>query len=1131
MADIKEGVEEGSVKVDMIKEPLTQGDTGVDEVDFAKITLDDAFKYLNCNKHGLSSAEAAARLQQHGPNKLPDSSRNPVLVFLGYMWNPLAWAMEAAAIISIALLDVADFVLIVGLLLINAIISFYEESNADKAIKALTAALAPKAMVVRDGAIVTIDAVNLVPGDVILIRLGNIVPADVKLLEEEGADEGEQEAPMQIDQAALTGESLPAKKFTGDVAFSGSSIKQGERHAVVYATGVNTFFGRAAALISGTNNVSNLQTVMNKMSAICIVTILLWVVVELAVQFGHYSHECVGGREGCPTLLNMLVVLVGGIPIAMPTVLSVTLALGAYKLAREGAIVTRMSAVEEMAGMDVLCSDKTGTLTLNKLSIDKSMVVPVGNMGVDEIMRMGALSANTVTEEPIDMVLWESYPDRETIKRDYKHTKYFPFNPNDKITIATCLEIATGRVFRVLKGSPQVVLAKAWNAAELDATVNQKMVEFANRGFRALGLAMADGDGKDGTKWEMLALLPLFDPPRHDTKETIEHCQNQGIQVKMITGDHLLIGKETAKMLGMGTEMFPSEVMIKARNGDASQLHGYKNFVEMVETCNGFAQVFPEHKFEIVKILQDSNHVVGMTGDGVNDAPALKKADVGVAVADATDAARGAADIVLTEPGLSTIVTAVIGARKIFQRMTTYSKYTIAMTFRICFTFGLITVIYDWYFPTILIVIMAVFNDGAMIALSKDRVVASKTPNSWNITNIFIMGMVYGLYLTLSTWALYQTATKTTFFEDKTPLHSLNDQYSVLQPWCEDEVRAKLGQTVDPYASLCESNSYAKQFDECEGYQKGSGVQVEDVPTLHAQCVTEQRYLRGAMTRSLIYTQVSISGQALVFVVRTAGYSLMERAGTSTYLAFFFAQVGATLFGIFGLGGFEKPRHQLEDCQFCDYSFHEPVDWFDSGIVPESGTESDFTASVIGCGGYVIVAWIWSAIWYVLLDPIKWILFWILNEEGFRDTMSWRESTKRSLDRRSKDDIGDKEFTGPSGMVPANYSNPLGRASMSKPVSAVLDRKSASLVAINRNSMTVSQDPNRALNIGRRSMIGRPSGPVGRTSMPLGRISRTSNTLSTGSKDGQIGRGSKPLNSSSAEIKPDKYDFASTIRE
>ncbi|KAG2433300.1 hypothetical protein HXX76_008366 [Chlamydomonas incerta] len=1056
------GNAEGEVKVAV-------NGTAIEEVNFEKIDLKEAMSILNSTPHGLSSAEADKRLAEYGPNRLPESKRIPLLVFLGYMWNPLSWAMEAAAIIAIALLDYADFALIVGLLFLNAVISYVEESSADNAIKALAGALAPKCKVIRDGTLQTMEAVNLVPGDVVVMKFGDIVAADVKLFSDDPQrpfESHSEEVPMQIDQAALTGESLPAKKHTGDVAFSGSAIKAGERHAIVYATGINTFFGRAAALISGTHNVANLQIIMTKIGGVCLVTIGVWVVIELAVQFGHYGHGCTSGEEGCPTLTNMLVILVGGIPIAMPTVLSVTLALGAAKLAKEGAIVARMSAVEEMAGMDILCSDKTGTLTLNKLSIDMNTVYKT-EPGItnDDVAKYGALSADVAGEEPIDMVLFNNYPNAKEMAARYKKIKWVPFNPTDKFTAVTLMDQETGRVFRLLKGSPQVVLNKAYNKDTLADNVNSKMVEFANRGFRSLGVAMAEGDGADGKhEWHMLALLPLFDPPRHDTKDTIEYCHGQGIEVKMVTGDHLLIGKETAKMLGMGTVMYPSEVLIKAKNGDKGALGDFRDVTHMVESCNGFAEVFPEHKYEIVAILQEADHVVGMTGDGVNDAPALKKADVGIAVAGATDAARGAADIVLTEAGLSAIKTAVLGARKIFQRMTTYSKYTVAMTFRICFTFGLLTVIYDWYFPTILIVIMAVFNDGAMIALAKDRVEPSRQPNAWNLKNIFLMGIVYGLYLTLSTWALYQTACKTSFFEDHFPIFSLDDRHVTLQNWCTGYITDQL--KLNPTASICTMPTYLAQFSSKEDCLSEMGDE-----QIINQCMAEQRYVRGAMLRSLIYNHVSISGQALVLVVRNQGFSLMERAGSLTYIAFVLAQIGSTVISVFGFGGYVPPRHKFSDCQFCSYSDFTPVKFFPSKEVPMAGTESVYTASVIGCLGYVLVAWIWTGIWYVLLDPIKWALCWLLNEDGFRDMATMKHERRIELGRTSQQKAAD---VGVTGMTVPTASNPLGRASIQKPVTMVLDRASAALVPVHRTSdglMRVSADPAKARDLARRSRV------------------------------------------------------------
>ena len=913
----------------------------------------------------------------YGPNMLPEESRNPFYVYLSYLNNPLSWAMEVAAIIAIALVDYVDFLLIVILLLTNATISYVEEANADKAIKALTSALAPKAKVLRDGEVTTVQAKDLVPGDIVIIRLGDIVPADVKVLHEgdgeHTARDESKETPLQCDQAALTGESLPVKKFSGDVCFSGSTIKQGERHCVVYATGMETFFGRAAALLGQTENVANIQRIMTSISSMCLVTIFFWCIIELGVQFGHYKHACKGGEGGCPTLLNMLVIIVGGIPIAMPTVLSVTLALGAYELAKDGAIVSRMSAVEELAGLDILCSDKTGTLTLNKLTVDVSNCYPLGEHTIEDVLKYGALSANIVTEEPIDMVMHESYAGRDTLWQTYKLSKYVPFNPTDKFTVAHVSDPENNTSFRVMKGAPQVVVRNAWNKDAIEVGCNAKITEYANRGFRALGVARADGDGSTGTKWEMVGLVPLFDPPRHDTRDTIEKCLDLGIHVKMITGDQLLIGKETAKQLGMGTNMFTTEELLKAKQG-FGLVNGHASVEDLVEEADGFAEVFPEHKFMIVDILKSRQHMVGMTGDGVNDAPALKKADVGIAVAGATDAARGAADIVLTQPGLYTIVAAVVGARMIFQRMTTYARYTVAMTFRICFTFGLLTVIYDWYFPTILIVLLAVFNDGAMIALSKDTVTASRVPNKWNLYSIFISGIIYGLYLTLSSWVFYYLMTHTTFFENNLGMFSLDERVAQLESWCTTYIEEKGFATTD---SIVDVPEYSNQE---------AAINVEATVTVLQQCMAEQKYVRGAMARAALYLQVSVSGQAIVFVVRTVSHSFFSKAGPYTYIAFAVAQTLATLLAALGMNGYDSPRDPLSDCQFCTLSSGGNNPFFSSRKVPVAETESQYTASVLGCTYYVVASWIWAIIWYFGLDPLKWAMFYLLNEEGFRNS-------------------------------------------------------------------------------------------------------------------------------------------------
>eukprot|EP00882_Tetradesmus_deserticola_P005625 GHRQ01005921.1.p1 GENE.GHRQ01005921.1~~GHRQ01005921.1.p1 ORF type:complete len:1073 (+),score=431.52 GHRQ01005921.1:381-3599(+) len=1022
------------------------------EVDFAKISIKEAFTLLNATAAGLSDAEATERLAEFGPNKLPETATNPVLRFLGYLWNPLSWAMEVAAILALILLDFADFALILALLLLNATISFVEESNADKAIKALAGALAPKCRALRGGKVRVMDAVHIVPGDVLIVRLGDIVPADIKILGEE-EEHGEEGAPMQIDQAALTGESLPVKKFTGDVAYSGSTVKQGERHALVYATGVNTFFGRAAALISSTNNVANIQKVMTKIGAMCLITIGSWVVLELGVQFGGYMHSCKLGDGLCPTLTNLLVIIVGGIPIAMPTVLSVTLALGASQLAKHGAIVARMSAVEEMAGMDVLCSDKTGTLTLNKLSIDLTAAHPMAGIDVSTLLKYAALSADTVGEEAIDMVLAATYHDKDHLwapNGPYRRLKFVPFNPVDKFTMAVVQDESSGKVMRIMKGAPQVVLKRAHDYDTIHAGVEAKITEYASRGYRALGFGLAEGAGAPdapGTNWQFLGLLPLFDPPRHDTAETIQRCHAQGIGVKMVTGDQQLIGAETARQLGMGANIHKIEVLLQAKAAGSGLVGGHASVGELVEAADGFAEVFPEHKYEIVQMLQDRNHMVGMTGDGVNDAPALKKADVGIAVHGATEAARGAADIVLTEPGLSVIVEAVIGARMIFQRMTTYAKYTVAMTFRICFTFGILTIAYNWYFPTILIVLLAVFNDGAMIALSKDRVTPSPIPNSWRLRNIFLVGIVYGLYLTLSTWVLYHVAAKMTFFEDGLHMFSLNDTDRVLLPFCRN-LLGSLG-VSNPSAP---ASSLTAQLG-----QQYAGVSESALE----QCLVEQRYVRGAQLRTLIYCQVSISGQALVFVVRTARHSLTTLAGGLTYVAFFGAQVASTLIAALGFGGYAPPPASVSPCSLCSTSLGSHPTFWPSGQVPIAGTEGRFTASVIGCTYYVLVAWIWSMIWYLALDPIKWLLIWALNEDGVRSRHSWKRMIRMRARHPTKTG---EEVHITLGAAAANHLNPMGRASMQRPTAEMLSR--ASVISVSAAQFLLSINQGNTLDCG-----------------------------------------------------------------
>ncbi|EPS65442.1 hypothetical protein M569_09334 [Genlisea aurea] len=729
-------------------------------VDLEKIPIEEVFENLRCTREGLSSEEGETRLQIFGPNKLEEKKESKILKFLGFMWNPLSWVMEAAAIMAIALAngggkppDWQDFVGIICLLLINSTISFIEENNAGNAAAALMAGLAPKTKVLRDGRWSEQDAAILVPGDIISIKLGDIIPADARLLEGDS---------LKVDQSALTGESLPVTKDAHDEVFSGSTCKQGEIEAVVIATGVHTFFGKAAHLVDSTNQVGHFQKVLTAIGNFCICSIAVGMLTEILVMYPIQHREY---RKGID---NLLVLLIGGIPIAMPTVLSVTMAIGSHRLSQQGAITKRMTAIEEMAGMDVLCSDKTGTLTLNKLSVDVNLI-EVFAKGVDppHVLLLAARASRVENQDAIDAAIVGTLADPKEARAGITEVHFFPFNPVDKRTALTYID-SHGHWHRASKGAPEQILTLCNCNEDMKRKVHSVIDKFAERGLRSLAVARQEVPEKSkeshGAPWQFIGLLSLFDPPRHDSAETIQKALNLGVNVKMITGDQLAIAKETGRRLGMGINMYPSASLLGQHKDEA--IAGLP-IEELIEKADGFAGVFPEHKYEIVKKLQEMKHIVGMTGDGVNDAPALKKADIGIAVADATDAARSASDIVLTEPGLSVIISAVLTSRAIFQRMKNYTIYAVSITIRIVFGFMFIALIWKFDFSPFMVLIIAILNDGTIMTISKDRVKPSPSPDSWKLKEIFATGIVLGGYLALMTVIFFLAMHETDFFHDK----------------------------------------------------------------------------------------------------------------------------------------------------------------------------------------------------------------------------------------------------------------------------------------------------------------------------------------------------------------------------
>ncbi|KAH9670583.1 ATPase 11 plasma membrane-type-related [Citrus sinensis] len=750
------------------------------------------------------------------------------------------------------------------------------------------ARLAPKAKVLRDGNWKEEDAANLVPGDVISVKLGDIIPADARLLEGD---------PLTIDQSALTGESLTVSKGPGNCVYSGSTCKQGETQAVVIATGVRTFLGRAVHLVDTTNQVGQFQKILTAVGEYCICSIVLGLIAEIIVMFAIQHREY---RTG---LNNLLVLLIGGIPIAMPTVLSVTMAIGSKRLSLQGVITKRMSAIVDMAGMDVLCCDKTGTLTLNKLTVDKNLIeIFAGGVDADTVVLMAARASQVENLDVIDAAIVGMLADPKEARADIQEVHFLPFDPTGKRTALTYID-SEGKMHRVTKGSPEQILNLLHNKSKIGRKVNAVINKFAERGLRSLAVAYQEvpegSKESSGSPWQFIGLIPLFDPPIHDSAETIRRALSLGLGVKMITGDQLAIAKETGRRLGMGTNMYPSSAL-SGQDRDESIVALPVD--ELIEKADGFAGVFPEHKYEIVKHLQARNHICGMIGNGVNDAPALKKADIGIAVADATDAARSAADIVLTEPGLNVIITAVLISRAIFQRMRNYMIYAVSITIHIGFAFRLLALIWQFNFPPLMVLIIAILNDGAIIiTISKDRVRPSPHPERWNLIKIFVTGSILGGYLAMMTVIFFWTAYKTDFFPRTFGVSSLNEK------------------DVDDWRKLV----------------------------------------------SAVYLQVSSISQAHLFVTRARSWSYIECPVLFLALAFFVAQLTATLIAVYATWSF---------------------------------------ATIEGIGwGWAGVIWLYNIVFYIPLDFIKFFIRYVLSRNF------WDLVTEQRTAFTSKKDFGKEE--------------------------------------------------------------------------------------------------------------------------
>jgi H+-transporting ATPase len=691
-----------------------------------KADIDELLKKLAVDKRGLSSSEAEKRLKQYGPNEIQEKKANPLKKFLGYFWGPIPFMIEAAVIMSAAIQRWPDFGIILTLLLVNAIVGFWQEHKAGNAIELLKQRLAIKARVLRDGKWQEMPAGELVPGDIARLRLGDIIPADVKLIDGDY---------LLTDESALTGESLPVEKHLSDVGYASSIVKQGEMSALVVNTGTRTFFGKTTTLVEEAKTPSHFQKAISKIGDYLIFLAIGLVIVIFLVSIFR-------GQNVLEIIQFALILTVASIPAALPAVLSVTMAIGAIALAKKEAIVSKLVSIEEMAGMNVLCSDKTGTITKNALTLGGTK--PYAEFSENEVLLFSALASREEDQDPIDKAILAKTKSKPDIAAKIEQTKvasFKPFDPVVKRTEAT-VQSEDGSQFKVTKGAPQAILALIEDKKSISDKLTEDVDEFARKGYRALGVARTDKKNR----WQFTGLIGLFDPPREDSAETIETAQSMGVNVKMVTGDHIAIAKEISSQVNLGKNIVLPAAFLDRPDSQAQ---------DVVEEAEGFAEVFPEHKYRIVQLLQSKGHIVGMTGDGVNDAPALKKANAGIAVEGATDAAKSAADLVLTKPGLSVIIDAIKESRKIFQRMTNYGTYRIAETIRVLLFMTASIVIFQFYPVTaLMLVLLALLNDLPIMTIAYDNVKYSDKPEKWDMRTLLGIATFLGIIGVFSTFGI-----------------------------------------------------------------------------------------------------------------------------------------------------------------------------------------------------------------------------------------------------------------------------------------------------------------------------------------------------------------------------------------
>ncbi len=687
--------------------------------EYEGISVPQTMKLLTSSAEGLTDSEIQKRTARFGYNETTEKLPNPLLEFLSLYWGPMPWLLELAMLLSYFMGHYLELFIIFALLTINAIISFWHLNTSRKSLELLKTKLAIKAEVLRNGKWVVKPSRELVPGDIISIGLGDFVPADAKIISSRE---------ISVDQSVLTGESLPVSLGLSVLIYAGSIIKQGKAECIVLNTGANTYFGRTGELVKLARPVSHQEKIMMQIVKYTMyMGIAALILVIIDAMLVHTTILSI--------LTLALIFLMGAIPVALPTVFAVVLAVGAMELANKGVLVTRLNAIEDAASIEIICLDKTGTITQNKLSIAE--IVTLSNLSQNEVAMLAALASQEDSKDPIDLAIIEYAKKNGVFEVEgYRQVSFTPFDPSIKRTEAV-IEQGSER-FRVIKGAPQVIMALCSKSDDaVRSRANEYIAKLSKLGYRILCVAKSETGNLNDLK--LAGLLSLADPPMPDSKAMIEELKSHGIKVKMLTGDNIAIATEIARQVSIGDRIIRREDL-KALGKDEQ--------TKILEEHDGVAEIYPEDKYEIVRLLQSRGYIVGMTGDGVNDSPALKQAEVGIAVSNSTDVAKAAASIVLTEPGISVITSAIKTSRQIYQRMLTWVINKIIKVIQFIGLLVLGFLIMQKILLTTLGMVLLVFaNDFVTMLLATDNVKDTSNPNIWNVKNITLASLAIALLM------------------------------------------------------------------------------------------------------------------------------------------------------------------------------------------------------------------------------------------------------------------------------------------------------------------------------------------------------------------------------------------------